>query len=114
MAEQLVKTTEQIQEEVLNEETDTKLETKSAVWNGRINLELTRRTMRKTEKKVVESGREVRKIDIDEDTERETWFLTRIPEKPTAGRRRGSQRRSRESRSRKAMKKRFQGRSSSS
>jgi hypothetical protein len=71
MAEQLVKTPEQIQEEVLNEETDTKLEAKSAVWNGRINLELTRRTMRKTEKKVVENGREVRKIDIDEDTERD-------------------------------------------
>jgi hypothetical protein len=71
MAEQLVKTPKQIQEEFLNEETDTKLEVKSAIWNGRINLELTRRTMRKTEKKVVENGREVRTIDIDEDTERD-------------------------------------------
>ncbi|MFB6241360.1 MAG: hypothetical protein ABEJ36_00975 [Candidatus Nanosalina sp.] len=70
MAEQVVKTPEQIQEEVLSEETDTRIETKSAVWNQRINLELTERTMRKTEKKVVENGNETRKIEIDEDMAR--------------------------------------------
>jgi hypothetical protein len=69
MADQVVKTPEQIQEEVLSEETDKKIETKSAVWNQRINLELTERKMRKAEKKVVENGEKQKLVEIDEDQE---------------------------------------------
>jgi hypothetical protein len=70
MAEQVVKKPQEILEEVVSEETDTKIETKSAIWNQQINLELTERTMRKTEKKITENGREQRKIEIGEETDR--------------------------------------------
>jgi hypothetical protein len=70
MAEQVVKKPQRMVEEIVSEETDTRLETSSAVWKQRINLELTRRKVRKTEKRISKNGSEQRKLEFDEDTER--------------------------------------------